>query len=489
MRILLSCASALALVVVGRHQQAPTIRFEPLAAGFPSAAIGATGAAWVDADNDGFVDVAISARDSSPNRVFRSVGGRLEEIPLAVDRGVNTNATAWGDVDGDGDQDLVMAQNYIVLYEARVEEGRLSFVRATDAGVLTSDARPRGAFEALAFSDIDTDGDLDLIAGAHGPAGSFVLLNDGRGRFSIARRDQFPFSSYMGGVHAVDLDNDRRGDLLFTGAPFPDFSVGTFAYWNDARDWRADRENVFSEQPGGLGSSIADVDGDGDLDLFVAGWGPRTPSALYLNQGGRRFVKSPVLFSPRVVGSAFADIDNDGDADLITSGGYTDPGKLEVWLGDGRGGFTAADVPGFTDVPGRFTGLTVVDFDRDGRLDVFVASRRDSVRFFRNVSEGVGGWLDVELRSANGGVPVWGARVALELATPSGARRIVASIHQQSGYAGHGEPVAHFGIPANARVVRAIVAWSNGQQTTVAAPSVSRRHVVNAPRFVAPTAK
>jgi hypothetical protein len=475
-------ALLLAILALAALPTRAQLRFEQVDAGLPAEASGAVGMAWTDVDGDGRVDVAIAGRDSFPSRVFRNVGGRFEPVPLAANRDRNANSAAWGDLDGDGDADLVLGQDSLAVYETRLEGGAIVLVPFERAGVLTTDAHPRGAFEAVALGDVDSDGDLDVLVGSYGRSGSFLLINDGAAQFTLAQRDWFPFHSSMGGGHLADLDGDGRTDVLLTGAPQPGFRVGSFLYWNDGSDWTADRRTAFAEQAGGLGSSVADVDGDGDLDLFVAGWREDSPSALYLNGGGRRFTRAPVVLSPRVIGSAFADLDGDGTLDLIISTGYTDVGRIEVWLGDGAGGLRSVAVPGLTDVPGRYTGLSAVDIDADGRLDVAAASLTDPVRVFRNTSPATGRWLQVELRATPGGAPVWGARVEAWMEDASGRRGVVRLVHQQSGYGGHGEPVAHFGVPPGARVAGAAVHWPDGQRTDIAAPSPGRRVRVDAPR-------
>ena len=462
---------------------APALRFELLRTALPAEAHGSTGTAWIDVDGDGRVDVAIGARDSFPSRVFRNTAGGFVPVAVAVNRARDTNSLAWGDVDGDGDPDLVLGQDSLALYETRLGDGRLELAAATDAGDLTGSDPPRGGFEATAFGDLDADGDLDLVAGSHGGSGSFVLYNDGRGRFTSAARDLFPFPSYMGAAQIADLDADGRTDVLFTGAPLRRFRVGSFVYWNEASgEWSADRQTAFARHAGGLGSSLADVDDDGDLDLFLAGWREDTPSALYLNDGGRRFRRGAVVFSPRVIGSGFADFDSDGDLDLVVSTGYTDVGRIEMWLGDGAGGFVRAEVPGLTDVAGRYAGLSIVDLDVDGRPDIAVASTSDALRVFRNASSVERAWLQVGLRSTPGGVGIWGTRVELQLEGTTGRTTLRRTVNQQTGYGGHGEPVAHFGIPAGARIARITLRWSDGQLTTIDRPASGRRVTADAPR-------
>lgn len=456
------------------------VRFEQVVSPLTAEPMGASGVAWTDVDGDGFTDVAIAARDSMPNRVYRNVAGRFERIDLPL-AWRDANAAAWGDIDGDGDPDLALGlQDGVALYETRLGGGGFELIPIDSAAGLTGPVRPRGGTDAIAFGDIDGDHDLDLVAAAYGTGGVSVLVNDGQGRFRMAGRDAFPFLGYLGGAHVGDLDGDGRADILTVGGPLPGFEVGTVIYWNRADGWRADRETTFAGHAGALGVSVADVDMDGDPDVFIAGWRPGTPSALYLNEGEGRFRRSRVAFPDRVVGSAFADLDGDGALDLVASTGYTEEGQMLVWSGDGAGGFRSVSVPGMTDVVGRFSGLAVVDVDRDGRLDVHVGSTVDAPRLFRNATS-AGSWVQVELRATAGGVAVPGARVAASWT--QGERKVTqtVSLAQQAGFGGHGEPVAHFAVPPGRKIDSVEIRWPGGVITGLGPPRLGTRHVVEAP--------
>ena len=458
------------------------LRFERVSNELTAEKMGAVGSAWIDIDRDGRVDVAIAARDSHPSRAYRNLGGgRFQRIPLDINLRHNVNGVVWTDVDRDGDSDLMLAQDAPVLYLNSSANGNIKLERSTDAGVLTGERRPVGGYEAIAAGDLDKDGDLDLIGGTWGPFGVIALVNDGAGRFSVHPRDDFPFRSSTGGAHLVDFDGDDRPDVLFTGTQTADFRIGTFVYWNTPNGWVADRDQPFSRHHRALGSSAADVDSDGDLDLFVAGWSTEAPSQLYRNEGGRRFTPTGLEFPSRVVGSAFGDIDSDGDLDLVTAAGYTDQGTIEVFLGDGTGRFERSTIEGLSGTTGIHSGLALVDYDADGRLDLYVSSLEEPSRLFRNVGQAGNQWLQVELRESAGKAPIWGAMVMAEIETPQGLSVRRVSIHQQTGYAGHTEPVAHFGLAPGSRIRSVRVVWPTGAVSAVRGEGTNRRVVVSPP--------
>ena len=124
----------------------------------------------------------------------------------------------------------------------------------------------------------------------------------------------------------------------------------------------------------GAGAAVADIDGDGYPDLFLAS--VERPAALYRNRGGLRFedvtgTSGLALDSLATTGTTFADVDNDGDADLLVG---THGGPVTLWLNDGRGHFT--DGTAASGLSGGYaaTTMTLADVDRDGDLDLYVAT-------------------------------------------------------------------------------------------------------------------
>ena len=124
----------------------------------------------------------------------------------------------------------------------------------------------------------------------------------------------------------------------------------------------------------GAGAAVADIDGDGYPDLFLAS--VEQPAALYRNAGGLKFVDVTATSglatdSLASTGATFADVDNDGDADLLVG---THGGPVTLWLNDGRGHFT--DGTASSGLSGGYaaTTMTLADVDRDGDLDLYVAT-------------------------------------------------------------------------------------------------------------------
>ncbi|WP_202225617.1 FG-GAP-like repeat-containing protein, partial [Okeania sp. KiyG1] len=183
-------------------------------------------------------------------------------------------------------------------------------------------------------------------------------FNDGSGKFTDS--GQSLGRSQGRGVSLVDLDGD--GDL--------DAFV---ANWSNQPNkiWLNDGSGKFTDSGQALGNSssqdvsVADVDGDGDLDAFVANQGK--PNKVWLNDGSGKFTNSgQSLGNSKSLSVSLADVDGDGDLDAFVAN-YNQPNK--VWFNDGSGKFTNS---------GQSLGnsaswdVSLADLDGDGDLDAFI---------------------------------------------------------------------------------------------------------------------
>lgn len=242
----------------------------------------------------------------------------------------------------------------------------------------------------LAIGDVDGDGDLDAVVG-NGPAANQLLLNDGRGRFVDATAGRLLTPGIANSTNAVDLaDLDGDGDLdLLVGN---DFAITNRVYSNDGTGVFTEITSLVIGGTAGdtIDQVVADFDGDGDLDWFTCD----VPHArLYLNNGWGWFAEVPVasLASlPTNLGSwsnhgLAADFDGDGDPDLLLPARGTN-WTQELLRNQGGGVFVPwASLPtNFFDYPS-----TATDFDADGDVDVFFCGGH---RYL--VNDGIGNLTD-----------------------------------------------------------------------------------------------
>ncbi|WP_233636034.1 FG-GAP-like repeat-containing protein [Hymenobacter setariae] len=273
---------------------------------------------------------------------------------------------ALGDLDGDGDLDLVTTGS---LFGCRVllNTGAGKFIFKTS---LFTGQTPSG----LTLADVDQDGDLDLLAGDADNATVSVCLNDGTGSFidAITGAQNAPVGRQPVSVAAGDLDSD--GDLDFVAANAGSSSV-TVWYNTGSLPLLFTKTSTI-----GIGSrpsavALADIDNDGDLDLLTTHPGAAGTALgevhISRNNGNGAFGGYNIV----TVGSqpaelVLADLDSDGDQDLLTAN--TGAASVSVRLNNGSGGFTGTTTLALP-AGSTPTGLRTGDLDADGDLDLAVA--------------------------------------------------------------------------------------------------------------------
>lgn len=241
---------------------------------------GGTSAAWVDVDSDGWLDLYVTLW-GQPNRLFRSNGG-VTFTDIAVSAGVahgsaSSSGAAFCDYDSDGDPDLyscsVDGNDPGKLFR---NNGDLTFTDVSAAAGIA----PIRAADAI-WADFDGDGDFDLYV-QNVNTGSVVgyhYLNTGSGTFidagtSTGLRFTIPSGVVTRAASVADYDNDGDLDAYITCSNSVSGTIppANYLFQNDgtgAFKEVAAAEGVADTRLSG-GSSWADYDGDGDLDLFSA---------------------------------------------------------------------------------------------------------------------------------------------------------------------------------------------------------------------------
>jgi FG-GAP-like repeat/FlgD Ig-like domain len=354
-------------LVCGNSQQANTLflneggTFGIVSAWSPNAVDRTRSIALGDLDGDGDLDV-VCGNFGGVNTIYLNQGGAFDPMPADTLRTSNTaESVALGDVDNDGDLDVVFG---IPLFP--------NAVYINDAGRFPDPPQLIGGANetrSVALGDLDADGYLDLVQGnvlgALTPARTYVYLN------TDGVLDSLPgWASEVGkqtlGVALADIDGNGRLDLVCANLDQPN----TIYYG------RGDSllEAIPSWQSTPVNSSedvdVGDVDSDGDLDLVFANRGQ--PSALYLNDPANPDV---IALAPawstgredRTIDVALGDVDGDGDLDLVCgnsdqlSTAYLNlTPALEIvpsW---------DSDAP----APNRTKSVALGDVDNDGDLDL-----------------------------------------------------------------------------------------------------------------------
>ena len=289
------------------------------------------------------------------------------------------------DVDGDGDLDLVQLRDRVITVLSNDGTGSFSSVLAP----VTIDSPGSSNVFSLLPADLDGDGDIDLAVSLDGGAVArfvgFVVLNDGTGVFG-RHPDQANFfaanNEVINEMQMGDLDGD--GDLdLATGSNGTGRGAAIFLNAGDG-SFFLDSDVPINQGCFRCGaySVLGDVDGDGDIDLIGAVENDRngagsftayTSNRVFLNDGDARFAPSPVqaeFGSNGAIGGRMADIDGDGDLDFLSLGaGSSGPVAQRVDVYANDGTGQFARISQFgSSTPGR-DALTLADLDGDGDLD------------------------------------------------------------------------------------------------------------------------
>lgn len=364
---------------------------------------------WADYDLDGDVDLYVtgeySVSEPFPSQLFENRGdGTFREVTTAA--GVANlrfaKGAAWGDFDADGDPDLYVS-NLLEPNRLYRNQGDGRFVDvAEELGV----SAPVHSF-ATWFWDYDNDGNLDLyvagyqrelallvahFVGEKSPADTMRLYRgDGRGGFEdVTRRVGLELTTATMGANLGDLDNDGFLDFyLGTGAPDPEAVVPNLMYRN-----RGGRDFVDVTSAGGFGHlqkghgiAFADLDNDGDQDIYASMGGMYAfdafQDAVFLNPGfGSRWLTVRLIgtnANRSAIGARIrVTIDDPGGQrevySWVSSGGSFGANSLQAEIGLG----TASRI---VELEVRWPGSGAVELLRDVPLDSFISIREGDARF------------------------------------------------------------------------------------------------------------
>lgn len=267
--------------------------------------------------------------------VFASIAlDGAQKRATSFDTAINLETTSedsanvsMGDLDGDGDLDLVLAKGRHAPIVDRVllNDGHGGFV-ASNLGAIADRTY------TAALADLDGDGDLDVVTSNDTPDKKLVYLNNGKGQFTVAGTWGVPEWSTRNCTLA-DLNGDRKVDIIAANRPGPSFvclSEGNGRFANTCISIPA--ESATSIVP-------ADFDKDGFVDLAVPSR-DGGQSHIYFNDGKAGFARKlpfgPANAAARV--GAAADFNGDGSMDLVV--GDEAAASMVVYLNDGKGRLT-----------------------------------------------------------------------------------------------------------------------------------------------------
>jgi hypothetical protein len=489
------------------------------------------GAALFDFDNDGDLDVyfvqagrldvsGAPARGTRTDRLYRNdlsgptatgEGARISFIDISARIGLVPGGygmgVATGDYDNDGWVDLFVT-GYGRTRLLRNNRGKRLEDVTSGAGVADT-----GWTVSASFFDYDRDGWLDLFVAryvTYAPVKCVLLSGrpDYCGPKSFAPQADRLFHNVRGRFEDVSALLLGPRPAAGLGVVTPDVNADGYPDVYVANDgdenhlWinqagRAFREDAllagvalsaFGLAQAGMGTDAGDVDGDGDLDLFVTNLTGET-NTLYVNEGGRfedRSLASGLAGPSRQLtgfGTRFVDFDNDGALDVAIVNGRvhladdaplpTTPRALGLpqllVKNSGSGRFmdvTPAAGAAFS-ITNSSRGLATGDVDNDGDIDLLIANNESPARLLLNRTGSSAAWIGLRLVTRDGRRDAVGAVVQVRR---KGLPAIVRHIHTDGSYASASDPRTIAGFRSPAALEAIDVRWPDGSTETFPPP-------------------
>ncbi|MEM7031518.1 MAG: FG-GAP-like repeat-containing protein [Chloroflexota bacterium] len=318
-----------------------------------------------DLNGDGHLDLAVG-NNPEQNVVYLNDGDAIfDTISHPFGTGSdNTTSVVMGDLDGDGDLDVAVGnaggtQNVVYLNDGDGTFDTISHLFGTGSDNTFS----------LSLGDLDGDGDLDLVVGNQGGA-NLVYLNDGDGTFDTVSHNFGVGNDNTLTVAVGDLDGDGDLDIVTGNSAEPNIlylNDGDGTFDTISRTFESGNNNTFKV-------ALGDVNGDGGLDLVVGNEGQQ--NFIYLNDGDGTFDTTIIPFGTGTDLTdrlALGDLDGDQDLDLAVGNASLTGQQNFVYLNDGDGTFDTTIIP-FSFGDDLTYGLELADLDSDGDLDLAIGN-------------------------------------------------------------------------------------------------------------------
>jgi hypothetical protein len=480
-----------------------------------------TGVAIFDFDDDGWPDIFIvngtklegfPSGKAPTNRLYRN---NHDGTFIDVTEKAGLAHTGWGqgvcvgDYDNDGWEDL-----YVTYYGKNIlyhNNGNGTFTDVTDKAGVGGSGKAWGT--GCAFVDYDRDGHVDLMVsnyvdldlsmtpapgerssciwkgvsvmcGPQGLPGSKNILyhNRGDGTFEdVTKKAHIDQTTghYSFSVTTLDFDDDGWPDIFVACDSTPSILYhnnrdGTFT---DVAVTAGAAFNEDGRAQAGMGSTVADYNGDGKLDIFKTNFSDDT-ATLYRNNGDGTFddvtYRAGLGLNTQYLGwgTMFLDFDNDGWPDLLLVNGHVYPEVDSQHLGsnfqeprilyhnNGDGRFTDISAnagPGITK-PISSRGLAIGDLWNDGRMSAVVSNMNAPPSLLVNQVRTSNHWVALRMIGTKSNRDAIGARIRVK----AGSRTLIDEVRSGSSFDSNNDMRVHFGLGAASKIDWVEVRWPTG---------------------------
>lgn len=469
-----------------------------------------SGAAWIDYDQDGNLDLYISMRTGA-NKLYQSNGdGTFTNVANAmeVENSLGDGAgVVVGDINNDGWPDIFVNNcNQNKLYR---NNGGTSFTDITVSSGLDGILGNRRGTSAT-FGDYDGDGFLDLFVAHHfmtngtqaeADRKDFLIRNDGDETFTdasslLVTNDLIGFG-FIGGWTDYDQDGDQ--DIILINdceSLVPQFNFPTKVFRNDGgtdpiNNWTFTEVGDIigiDDCRNGMGIAVGDYDRNGWLDIFYTNIGEvvlfKNEDGLFtdVTSGTGLDIQNTLDYS---WGCTFVDYDLDGWQDLYVTLGELNPMDMDdranqMFKNDGDGTFSeVASSLGINDQQ-KSRNAVFGDYDNDGDLDFFLVNYSGECSLFRNdVPAASNHYLVVKPQGTISNRDGIGAKVTIVYGDP--AIHQIFEVRSGSNLGGGEEIGAFFGLGTETMIDSVIVDFLSGEQEVVLNVAADQRIIVIEP--------
>ena len=492
-----------------------------------------SGAAFLDYDNDGLLDIFMVSGEGGLSRLYHNEGkGRFTDVTVKMGL---AGVSGWGqgvcaaDYDNDGFTDLFVTywgQNH--LYR---NAGGQRFEDVTERAGLKQDRVRYNT--GCAFLDYDKDGHADLFVANYlkfdpqttpkpgensycwyrgvpvscGPRGlpfdrNILYRNNGNGTFTDVSRASgidLPDQNYSLGVLTGDFNNDGLVDIFVACDQTP--SLLYINQGNGKFTEEAVLRGVAFDENGkamsGMGAAAADYDGDGWLDVFRSNFSDERET-LYHNRGRGEFddatVSAGLSRNTRFVGwgCGFFDFDNDGWKDILLVNGHVFPeierlgidirykDRAILYRNSGDGKFADISENAGPGVLERHSarGAAFGDYDNDGLIEVLINNQNEPPSLLKQASRPPNHWVLVKLTGSRSNRSALGAKVKLT----AGGRAQFDEVRSGGSYLSQNDLRLHFGLGQAPRVDRIEIEWPSGARQVLRDVPADRIIPIEEPR-------
>ena len=416
-------------------------------------------AAIADFDGDGWEDIYVATKQG-PNRLFRNTGAMVfNEVaePSGVNDNGNSNAALWADFNNDGWPDLAVG-NYLDANRLYLNNGNGTFTDATDDYNFGNE----GPCRSLHAADYDGDGWIDVYV-VNMNSHNAMYRNMGGQTFQNVTFPSGTIDTGIGmGCVFFDSDNDGDQDLYVT---HDGNQVNKFFENNGDGTFSENAANVGLDYQGNcMGVDVADINHDGWLDLYIT---DLYPSELFLNNGDGTYTaiseSAGVNDSGMTWGCVWFDYDLDSEWDLYIVNDYAfSPAPNRLYRGNGDLTFDLVS-EGDVVLEHNYSdyGLAQGDFDRDGDLDLAIATTGSSAQpgfqILENQNQS-GHFVQFKLEGTVSNRSAIGARVSIHF----DEQVRMDEINCGQGYSGASSLLAHFGLGESTIVDSVNIQWPSG---------------------------